>query len=276
MKNSVDITVPSTETIPPIRISAIVPFFNEEKGVSSVVHQLLKHSLVDEIICVNDGSTDGSMDVLKQFDGRIRIISFTKNCGKGYAMSRGIQKAHGAIVAFFDADLTNLTTKHIDTLLKPIIDKKTRVVLGYPTGGYFSSLFIDVTGERAYYREDLLPHLKNMEKTTRFSVEYYLNSLYKKEDIRKVPLRNLVHFYKHEKYQARQAVKETIKDIIVITQHLSKKERFLPVELRILSEYTATLKNLNSFKELKETIYGLRNSKIRGFLKKALLYFLAK
>lgn len=265
----------NTETISPIRISAIVPIFNEEKGISLVVHKLLKHPLIDEIICVNDGSTDRSMDILKQFGSLVKIISFTKNRGKGYAMSQGIQKARGDIVAFFDADLTNLTMKHIDTLLNPIIEKKARAVLGYPTGGHFPSLFIDVTGERAYYRENLLPYLKNIETTTRFSVEYYLNSLYKKEDIQRVPLRKLVHLYKHEKYKVHLAVKETIKDIIVITQQFSKREHLLIVELQTLSAFTTTLKNLNSLKELKETIYGIRNSKIKGYLKKALLYFTA-
>lgn len=273
MKNSVVATSP-TETIFPIRISAIIPLFNEEKGISLVVHQLLKHPLIGEIICVNDGSTDNSIGILKQFGSLIKIISLTKNRGKGYAMSQGIQKARGDIVAFFDADLTNLTIKHIDSLLNPIIEKKARVVLGYPTGGHFPSLFIDVTGERAYYREDLLPYLKKIETTTRFSVEYYLNSLYEKEDIQKVPLRNLVHLYKHEKYKAHLAVKETVKDIIAITQQISKREHLLPVELQTLSAFTTTLKNLNSFKDLKEAIYGIRNSKIKGYLRKALHYFI--
>lgn len=261
------------KTLSSVRISAIVPFLNEEKGIFLVVHKLLKHSLIDEIICVNDGSTDNSIDILKQFGSLVKIISFKKNRGKGFALSKGIQKARGDIVAFFDADLTNLTIKHIDTLLNPIIEKKARGVLGYPTGGHFPSLFIDVTGERAYYREDLLPYLKVIETTTRFSVEYYLNSLYKKEDIQKVPLHKLVHLYKHEKYKTRLAVKETIKDVIAITQQFSKREHLLPIEFQTLSAFTATLRNLKSFKELKETIYGIRNSKIKGYLKKALRYF---
>ena len=110
------------------KISAIVPVFNEEKTITNVVKKLLKSHLIDEVICINDGSTDKSLEHLKKFKNKIKLISFDKNQGKGYALVEGIKKANEPIVVFIDADLTNLSQKHIETLLKPILNNKFRAV----------------------------------------------------------------------------------------------------------------------------------------------------
>jgi len=59
-------------------VSAIVPIYNEEKTISKVLNTLLKNNLIDEIICINDGSTDTSIDVLNQFKEKIEIIDLKK------------------------------------------------------------------------------------------------------------------------------------------------------------------------------------------------------
>src|SRR3989344_6245373 len=168
-----------------IIVSAIVPFFNEEKQVTKVIRQLLKSPLIDEVICINDGSTDKSLDKVQKFNGSVTLISLKRNHGKGYALTQGIKQAKGKIVVFFDSDLTNLTLKHIEILINPILKNKAKAVLGYPTGGYFSPFFKDVTGERAYYRSDILPHLNVIAKTNRFSTEYYLNEIFRARDIKR-------------------------------------------------------------------------------------------
>ena len=74
-------------------ISAIVPIFNEEKTVSNVVEVLLENPQIDEVICVNDGSTDQSLVVLKEFEKEIQLIDLKENHGKGYALAEGLKKA---------------------------------------------------------------------------------------------------------------------------------------------------------------------------------------
>ena len=202
-----------------LSISAIIPFLNEEKKIAHVVQQLLKNPLIDEVICINDGSTDKSVQKLKKYTQRIHLIDLKTNHGKGYALAKGIEKAKGEIVVFFDADLTNLTQEHIDSLLEPIVVKKARAVLGYSTGGYFAFWFKSVTGERAYYRKDVLPHTNALRLTNRFSTEYYLNSLFHKDEVVRVPLHKLVHLLKHEKYTFRSTIKETLKDMKTISYH---------------------------------------------------------
>jgi glycosyltransferase involved in cell wall biosynthesis len=95
------------EPSPNIKISVILPVYNVEpylrQCLESIIHQTLQEL---EIICVNDGSTDGSLDILIEFaaaDGRIKIID-QKNAGAGAARNRGLAIAKGEYLSFLDAD----------------------------------------------------------------------------------------------------------------------------------------------------------------------------
>jgi dolichyl-phosphate beta-glucosyltransferase len=93
-----------------MEISIIVPAYNEEKRIPPFLEKLLQFSkkIPDyEIIFVNDGSADGTLDLLKSAskkDRHIRIIGHSKNQGKGYAVRQGILAARGRKLIFIDAD----------------------------------------------------------------------------------------------------------------------------------------------------------------------------
>lgn len=204
-------------------ISVIIPVFNEERTIAGVVNSLLNDHQINEVICINDGSTDKSLDILKTYGDKIRLINLINNQGKGYALSEGIKMAKGKFIVFIDADLVNLSPKHIDNLLSPILNGKCRVVLGYPVNGWLQkNMFSNLTGERVYYRQDLLPHLKKMAKT-RFGVEVYLNKFFKKNTV-KVPLRDLKGLLKYEKRNAPTAIKEYTGEAIEIVWEKAKNK----------------------------------------------------
>ncbi len=208
-------------------VSAIVPVFNEEKTISKVVNTLLKNNLIDEVICINDGSTDTSMDVLNQFKEKIEIVDLQKNQGKGFALSVGIKQAKGEIVAFIDADLTNLSDDHISELLTPILNNETRGVVGYPSsvkGSLFNPLS-NFSGERAYYKKDLISHIEKIAET-RFGVEVFLNNLYDKNEIKKVPLRNLKGLFKYEKRGLSNTITEYHGEISEVLKEVIKQKGF--------------------------------------------------
>ena len=183
-------------------VSAIVPVFNEEKTVGDVVKALVNSKLISEVICINDGSTDGSRAILKSFGKRIVFIDLKENHGKGYAVGLGVEKAKGEIIVFFDSDLKGLNDRHINVLIKPLLsDEKVSGVIGVPresTSVPMRELFNSVYGERAYHRKDLLPHVKKL-KGTRRGVELFLNSIFIKKKVLIFHLHSLTHIDKFKK-----------------------------------------------------------------------------
>ena len=90
-----------------VKISVIIPVFNDEKLIKSAVHSVLKQSIEDiELICINDGSTDNSLDVLNSLSKKydfLKVLS-QDNQGSGSARNFGINEATGEYIAFLDAD----------------------------------------------------------------------------------------------------------------------------------------------------------------------------
>ena len=114
-------------------ISIVVPVYNEARTVAEVIERLLAIDLPAprEILVVNDGSTDGTREVLDRIPARpeLRIIHAEQNAGKGSAIRIGFAKAAGTIVAIQDADL-ELDPAQIAELVRPILSGQTRVVYG--------------------------------------------------------------------------------------------------------------------------------------------------
>ena len=114
-------------------ISIVVPVYNESRTVAAVIQRLIAIDLPAprEILVVNDGSTDGTREVLDGITQRpeLRIIHAEKNGGKGSAIRIGFTQASGTIVAIQDADL-ELDPAQLADLVKPILDGRTKVVYG--------------------------------------------------------------------------------------------------------------------------------------------------
>lgn len=101
------------------KVAAVVPAFNEEKNIGSVVKVLLSSRKLDEVIVVDDGSQDKTAKVAEQCGAK--VIRLKKNIGKARAMRKGVESAKAEIIAFFDADLIGLNKHHIDYLVDPVV-----------------------------------------------------------------------------------------------------------------------------------------------------------
>jgi len=117
-----------------MKLSIIIPVFNEENTIIDLLKTVnsVDYGVPTEIIVVNDGSTDKTYEQLfkvKKLIKNIKIISYKKNKGKGYAIRQGIKNINGDIMIIQDADLEYYPNQ-IPILIKPIIKGKYNVVYG--------------------------------------------------------------------------------------------------------------------------------------------------
>jgi glycosyltransferase involved in cell wall biosynthesis len=112
-------------------LSVIIPVYNEHRTLNTILERVLETELADEILLIDDGSTDGTRDLLTALEGRqgIRVIFHEQNRGKGAAVRTGISVATGDVVLIQDADL-EYDPRDYPTLLKPIEEDKADVVFG--------------------------------------------------------------------------------------------------------------------------------------------------
>jgi len=133
------------------KLSVIVPVFDERNTVVEIVRRMRAVELpVDlEIVIVDDGSTDGTRDVLRQLaDSTVRVITHGANRGKGAAIRSGLAHVTGDLVLVQDADL-EYDPEDWPKLLTPILRGKARVVYGSRfTGERRNMLFLHWVGNR--------------------------------------------------------------------------------------------------------------------------------
>ncbi len=113
-------------------LTAIVPVFNEEATLEAAVKRIREVPLNIEIIAVNDGSTDGSKDILDKLhaSGHIeQVVHQSNNKGKGSAVRRGIEAANGHVIVIQDADL-EYDPNEFPELLAPIVNGSADAVFG--------------------------------------------------------------------------------------------------------------------------------------------------
>ena len=133
-------------------LSILMPVYNERATVERAIEEVLGADLPlpFELIVVDDGSTDGTSEILsgRKWDGRVRLLAHDHNQGKGAAVRTALKDARGEFSAIFDADL-EYDPHDLSHLLGPLMDGTTNAVFGVRAfDGYTSHSFLYVLGNR--------------------------------------------------------------------------------------------------------------------------------
>lgn len=158
-------------------LSIVIPVYNEEATIEALVERVLAApiELDKELIIVDDGSTDGTLDKLERFDREngVRVVHHARNRGKGAALRSGFRLARQDLIIVQDADL-EYDPRDYRQLLQPLLDDEADVVFGsrFAGGGAQRALnFWSATGNRFLTRlSNLLANLDLTDVETGYKV----------------------------------------------------------------------------------------------------------
>lgn len=159
--------------------TCIIPFFNERDRILNVLDRVVKIKGIDEVICADDGSTDGTADLLKQQYPHILIVHNKNNSGKTEAVEVALKRTKGSHILLLDADLQNLEYIGIekaiaavkkDNSIDMIILRRNKTPFGVKVPFYDVLL----CGQRIVKKDDLLKALSQY-KPKRYELELALN-----------------------------------------------------------------------------------------------------
>ncbi len=186
-----------------MEIAAIIPAFNEEKTIGSVITALKKSPDVDRIIIVSDGSEDKTVSAALRYED-VEVIELLDNRGKGGAVKAGLDRCSSEIILILDADLIGLSAEHIQVLVEPVKDGEAPMSIGIFEKGRMATDIAQkmapfLSGQRALRRE-LLEEISDLD-ISRFGIEVALHQYIEENEIEAavVQLPDLSHVMKEEK-----------------------------------------------------------------------------
>lgn len=186
-----------------MKVSAIIPAFNEAERIAGVLTSLLSTPAVEEVIVVDDGSTDATATMAEEF--AVRVVRQPENRGKAAAMAAGVEAAKGDVLLFLDADLTGLTPAHVEEMVRAYGEGDADVVIAVFRNGRLGTdlsqrIASFLSGQRVMSR-DLWERARGAVEDTEFGIETALARLAVREGWRtkKVMLSGVSHVRKEEK-----------------------------------------------------------------------------
>jgi glycosyltransferase involved in cell wall biosynthesis len=138
-----------------VRAAAVIPAYNEASTVGEVVQVALQATLIDEVVVVDNASTDDTAAVATKAGARVEACTVP---GKGQAMASGVAATEAPVIIFLDADLVGLAPAHVDRLADAVLSGRAGMACGlFDRGPVLNRLFLRVlpilTGQRGLRRE---------------------------------------------------------------------------------------------------------------------------
>jgi len=206
---------------------AIIPAYNEERTIGSIIETLKEVPEVSDVVVVSDASTDSTVEVAGSLGAK--VVELAENRGKGGAMKAGLDFTRADVILFLDADLIGLTREHVYILLDPVFQKRADMTIGvFGKGRMATDLAQKVapylSGQRAVKRS-ILEGISGID-LSRFGVEVALTRYIESADVRveKVLLEDMSHVMKEEKLGVFKGLAARVKMYWEIVKFLVAKE----------------------------------------------------
>lgn len=168
----------------PFRLSCLVPAYNEGPRIGRVLEVALATPGIDEILVIDDGSTDDTARVAERFAAlhpRLRVLRQPKNGGKTRAVARGVAEATGTHLLMLDSDLVGLAPHALTRLITPVAEGWADVSISLRGNAPAPWCWIGldyISGERVLPRALLADRLDDLDGLPRFGLEVFMNSIW--------------------------------------------------------------------------------------------------
>ena len=174
-----------------MKLSIIIPCYNEKQTIEKIVNKILKVNIKKEIIIVDDSSNDGTSNIIKTIKkSNIKKIFHKKNLGKGAAIKTAKKHISGDIILIQDADLEYFPSDYI-RLLNPIISKKSKVVYGSRVLGRSQNNNSKFTSNIRIFGNFLLTKLSNFINNQNLTDAHTCYKVFDKKIFKKITLKEL-------------------------------------------------------------------------------------
>ncbi len=212
-----------------MKVTAVIPAYNEEVTIGEVVQTLRQVDLIAETVVVSDGSHDATAEVARKAGAR--VIEHRTNQGKAAAMRSGFEATDSPVVLFLDADLIGLSPSHVRSLLQPVLRGEADMTVGIFDEGRLTTdlaqlLAPYLSGQRAVRREVVEEMFRHEPDTDvlRFGIEVALTRHINNKGYRvvEVPLEEMSHRMKEEKLGLVKGVAARLKMYYEILKYAQK------------------------------------------------------
>lgn len=202
-----------------MKISCVVPVYNNQKTIKRVLTVLNRSSHIDELIVVDDASKDNSREIIERFiRGKNKVVFLTNevNQGKGATVVRGMKRTTHDHVFLCDADLSKLREEHIDQIIGTYKTQKYDMVIAaretpFEEARGFSKFLATVSGERVFKKAavetfyDLISGLGN-------GIEQITNFAHRDKEVKIITTKNIGHVLKFERGRPTEWVREYVRE----------------------------------------------------------------
>ena len=186
-----------------MKTAVIVPAYNERDRISVVLDAIKDAELVDEIVVVSDGSTDGTYELVSA-DPAVKAMRLETNRGKGGAMRAGAESTDADVILFLDADLVGMDGGKVDAIVRPVAEERADMAIGvfrHGRGATDLAQFLApyISGQRAMKRQVFLaiPRIDGVRSGVETAITRYFRS--RGLRVERVTLAGCTHHMKEEK-----------------------------------------------------------------------------